>query len=189
VLTSALINAQTPAPPKFENFNATTTNLAVGNAESLKINVSLWTPDAEREKAMAAFKEKGEPQLLEALRSAPSHGYIWTASESLGYTLRYAHKSPLPGGGERIVLATERPLGAWSRTAWKAAGAQGAQGAEPQLTVIEIRVNARGSGEGKMSLAAKIAADAEGKTIALENYDAAPVLLKQVVRVTDARTN
>ena len=180
-VTSVLSTAQ--APPKFESFSATTTNLAVGNGEAVRINVSVWTPEADREKFVAAFREKGEAQLAEALGNAPSAGYVWT-SESLGYSLRYAHKVPLPDGGERIVLATDRPLGSWGRTTWRAAAGQGDQ--EAQLTFIEIRLNLQGRGEGKMSLAAKITADGDGKALELENYVGAPVLLKEVRRTSQA---
>jgi hypothetical protein len=183
VITPVLSTAQAPA--KSEKINATTANLTVGNGESLKINVLAWTPAAEREKMVAAFQEKGEDQLLEAMKSASSAGYIWT-SETLGYTLRYAHKMPLPNGGERIILITDRPLGSWSRTAWKASATKDK---EAKLTVVEIRLNAQGRGEGKMSLAAGITAQDEGKTIALDNYAAAPVLLKNVARVNDSPTH
>ena len=37
-------------------------------------------------------------------------------------------------------------------------------------------------GEGKVSLATKVTVDQEAKTIALQNYSAAPVLLKGVKR-------
>lgn len=178
-LSSALARAQAP-PPKFENFTATTANLAVGNGEALRINVLTWTAPAEREKIVAAFLEKGEPALVEAAKGAPSAGYIWT-SESLGYTLKYAHKTTLPNGGERIVLVTDRPLGEWSRSAWKAAGAGAA--AEPAaMTLVEIRLSKQGRGEGKMSLAAKIAVDQADKSLQLENYESAPVTLKDVRR-------
>jgi hypothetical protein len=177
VLTSAPARAQAP-PSKFENFTATTTNLAVGNGEALRINVLAWTPPPEREKIVAAFLEKGEPALLEAAKSAPSAGYIWT-TESLGYTLKYAHKTSLPNGTERIVLVTDRPLGEWSRAAWKAAG--GAAAAGP-VTLVEIRLSKQGRGEGKMSLAGKIGVDQTEKTFQLENYESAPVSLKDVRR-------
>jgi hypothetical protein len=175
-------------PAKFENFTATTTNMAVGNAETVKINVLSWTAAPEREKLLAVLKEKGEEQLLEALKAAPSAGYIWT-SESLGYSLRYTFKTTLPNGGERIIVATDRPLGAWSRTAWKASASKGAKDAkEPQLTLIEIRLNRQGRGEGKMSLAGRIVADADGNTLALDNYAGAPVLLKGATRVKEGET-
>jgi len=178
----------TQGPLKFENFTATTTNMAVGNAETIRINVSNWTAAAEREKLLGILQQKGEEQLLDALKAAPSSGYIWT-SESLGYSVRYAHKTMLPNGGERIIVATDRPLGAWSRTAWRAAASKGAKDAkEPQLTLIEIRLNRQGRGEGKMSLTGKVVAEADGNTLALDNYASAPVLLKGAMRVKEGET-
>jgi len=184
VLLIAALPTSGQSPQKIESFTATTANMTAGNGESVRINVFAWTSAADREKFVAAFKEKGEPQLLEALSGSPSVGYVWT-SETLGYALRYAHRIALPDGGERIILLTDRPLGSWSRTPLKAAGADG----QPSpLTALELRLSRSGRGEGKMSLAAAITVDEGAKTLALANYEKAPVLLKQVVRVPGART-
>jgi hypothetical protein len=145
----------------------------------VKLDVTTWTSAEDRAKFVAAL-EKGEGQLVEALKTAPSHGYIWT-SETIGYTLRYAHRQPLDNGGERIILATDRALGSWSRTPWKAAGATSDAAAE--LTVIELRLNRQGRGQGKLSLSTKPGVDPAAGTIALENYDKVPVALKDVARV------
>jgi hypothetical protein len=184
-LSLAAISASAQAPPTVISFTATTVNMTVGNAEPIRINVLAWTPPAERAKFVAAFKEKGEAQLLEAFKGAPAAGYVWT-SETLGYTVRYAHSIALPDGGERIILVTERPLGSWSRTPWKAAGAAG--DATPAVTAIELRLNRSGRGEGKMTFAAPIGVDEAAQTLALASYEKAPVLLKQVTRVKDARS-
>ncbi len=186
VILAALFTAAPPAsgqaPQKVESFTATTANMATGNGESIRINVFAWTSAPDREKLVAAFKEKGETQLLEAFKGSPSAGYVWT-SETLGYTLRYAHRIALPDGGERIILVTDRPLGSWSRTPWKAAGASAA---EPStLTALELRVARSGRGEGKMSFAAALTVDEEAKTLGLADYEKAPVLLKQVVRLSE----
>jgi hypothetical protein len=44
--------------------------------------------------------------------------------------------------------------------------------------VIELRLNRRGIGEGKMSLTSKIAADDQRKTLVLADYEHAQALLK-----------
>jgi hypothetical protein len=49
--------------------------------------------------------------------------------------------------------------------------------------VIELRLNADGQGEGKMSVATKIIHDKDHNTITLENYDIQPVQLTNVKRV------
>jgi hypothetical protein len=50
------------------------------------------------------------------------------------------------------------------------------------FTVVELRLNRRGEGEGKASITTPVTVDNEAKTIALANYAAAPVLLKGVKR-------
>jgi len=161
-------------------FTATTVNVNPGAGETINIDVLRWSTDEERDRLLTALKEKGESQLREALQAAPTVGYIWT-SGSLGYSLRYAHRVPLPDGGERIIIATDLRLGVWDRNnLWKASGQPTA--VDYPFTVVELRVNRKGEGEGKMSLATKVTTEVENKTLVLENYEAAPVLLKGVKR-------
>ncbi len=49
---------------------------------------------------------------------------------------------------------------------------------EYPFTVIQLRVNGDGQGEGRMSLATKVVA--AGNEIVLENYNSQPVLLNDV---------
>jgi hypothetical protein len=114
--------------------------------------------------------------LLTALQNAPVAGYIWT-SEVTGYAIRYAYKLPLPTGGQRIILATDRRLGAATST-WKPKGA--ATPTDYEFTVMELRLFPKGDGEGKASLTGKVAVEAASKTIALESYDTLPVVFKAV---------
>ena len=41
-----------------------------------------------------------------------------------------------------------------------------------------MRLDAKGAGEGKTSLTTKVVADNEARTLALENYAAAPAILQ-----------
>jgi hypothetical protein len=173
--TAAAARAQTET--KYDTYTATAANLSVGSGEALRINVFRWSTDDERQKALSALGEKGDKGLPDALASAPSAGYLWT-SEALGYTLRYAYRQALSGGGERVILLTDRRLGSWSRVPWKAAATTDA--GDAAFTLIELRLNRAGIGEGKMSLAATVAPDQAAGTIALDRYDTAPVLLKAV---------
>ncbi len=65
-------------------------------------------------------------------------------------------------------------------TQWKPAGTEPATGYD--FTLIELRLNAKGLGEGKTSLTTKVIVDSQAKTIALDNYAAAPVILQNVKR-------
>jgi len=116
--------------------------------------------------------------LTAAIGKAPTLGYIWT-SDITGYSIKYAREVALPDGGERIILATDRRLGAYT-AAWTPAAATPVT--DYEFTLIEIRLNAKGSGEGKMSLIAKVIVDQDAQTIALDDYAAAPAMLQNVKR-------
>ena len=110
-----------------------------------------------------------------ALQKSPTVGFLWTDDVS-GYSLKHAWRTAQPDGTEKIVLITDRRLGAHSRS-WSLAG--GATPTDYAFTLLELRVNPKG-GEGKSSLTASIAADPAAKQLALENYAAAPAILTNV---------
>ena len=181
-IASPVLQAQA-TPPKMESFTGTTVNLNPGGGMRLQINVFKWATETERDAVLSVLTDKSDSGLGAALEKAPTIGYIWDGGH-LGYSLRYAHRVPLPDGGERIILLTDRPLGSWGREAWKPSG----QAAAPPyaFTLVELRLNKHGHGNGKMSLAAKVMADTDAKTVTLENYAAAPVLIDDVRRVASS---
>ena len=170
----ARVHAQTKGP--IEHFTGTAVNVT-GAGESIQIDLLRWSTDAEREQIVAAAA-KGDKELAAALEKGQTLGYVWT-SESAGYSVRYAHRLQTPDGAERIIIATDRPLGSWNPQIWKATGA--AKGNDYAFTVLELRLTTKG-GEGKSSLLAKVAPENTAKTIGLESYGAAPVVLKNVKR-------
>ena len=91
-----------------------------------------------------------------------------------GYSIKYAWHAPAAAGRERIVLVTERRLGAHAPD-WTPSPAVTP---DAEFTVVELRVDAKGVGEGKASLTTNVGLDAKAQTLALDGYDAAPVLLK-----------
>ena len=112
------------------------------------------------------------------LSKATTVGYLWT-NEVVGYPIKLAYRTPLPDGGERIILATDRRLGAGT-AGWKVKST--GNPTDYEFTLIEIRMNAKGLGEGKTSLNAKVILDKEANTIAVENYAATPAILQNVAR-------
>jgi hypothetical protein len=118
--------------------------------------------------------------LAGALQKAASVGMLWT-SETVGYAIRYAYRFPQPDGGERIVLATDRRLGAWNAF-WKPVTPPTSAPPDYPFSVIELRLNASGLGEGKASLISPITVDNGSKSIELVNYATLPVVLKGVKR-------
>jgi hypothetical protein len=164
--------AQTNEQP--ERFTATAVDMNRGSSGTVDIVVSRWSTDAERNKLVAAALNKGADKLLDTLQSMPKVGYIRTP-DSVGWDLHYAHRSPLPDGGERVVIATDRPIGFWE-------AATQARSTQYPFSVIEMQLNGQGEGHGTMSVATKVIADKESKIITLENFSTSPVLLQAVKR-------
>ena len=112
-------------------------------------------------------------RLTGAVKAAPTVGFVWGDGPT-GYSIKYAWRSTSPDGGERLVLVTDRRLGAHS-PAWPQPPAMDP---DAEFTVIEMRVDGKGAGEGKTSLASAVVVDAEARTLALQGYAAAPALLE-----------
>ena len=139
------------------------------NTATVEITINNWTPEAARSRLIKTLQEKGSDALLNALQDQPAVGRIRTP-DSLGYNLRFAHLIRGEDGGDRIVIATDRPIGYWEAV-------NRPRSIDYPFTVIEFHLK-DGAGEGKMSLATKITA--VGDTIALENYMQQPVQLRSV---------
>ena len=131
---------------------------------------------APRSRPEEAAPATPEGTLAAALQQTPSLGYLWS-SEVAGYAIRYAGKVAGADGVERIILLTDRRLGK-TNNRWKPPG--NAAPSPYDFSVIELRLNAKGEGEGKISLVGKVAPDSAAKIVALENYGASPVMLTNV---------
>jgi hypothetical protein len=115
--------------------------------------------------------------LTMSIARAPTIGYIWT-NDVTGYAIKYAQRVPLPDGGERIFIATDRRLGEHA-AAWTP---QVSPLTDYEFTLLEIRLDPKGTGEARTSLTSKVVIDADAKALALENYAAAPPILQKVKR-------
>ena len=183
------------------SLHATVNGLA--SAGALTITLSRWSTDAERAplfKALSApapapppppaappagragGRGRGAPpppppsplaRLSAAIKAAPTLGYIWTDGVT-GYSIKYAWRSPATDGMERIVLVTDRRLNSHAPD-WTPASASAG---DADFTLIEMRIDRQGVGEGKTSLTTSVAIDTEAKTLALDGYAAAQPLLK-----------
>ena len=129
-----------------------------------------------RTRVRAGAPSTPEDSLALALKQASTVGYLWS-SEVAGYALRYAGKVSAPDGTERIILITDRRLGKINDK-WRPDEA--ATSANYDFSVIELRVNAKGEGEGKISLTSKVAPDSMAKILTPENYASLPVVLTKV---------
>jgi hypothetical protein len=112
-----------------------------------------------------------------AVGRAPTIGFIWT-NEVTGYAIKHALRLTSSDGSERIILATNRRIGA-NTLSWTPVKATPTP---YEFTLLEIRLPSSGAGEAKASLTANITVDNDAKTIVLENYTAAPALFANVKR-------
>jgi hypothetical protein len=151
-------------------FTATSANVAEPGS-LVKIRIQRWsTPEEATPLPTAA--------LAQALGRAPTIGYLWTADVT-GYSIKYAYRTQLPDGGERVILASDRRLGTHT-AGWQPVVKEPLT--DYEFTIIEIRLDGKGVGEGRTSLTTKVVVDADAKTVALESYQAAPAILRNVKR-------
>jgi len=169
---SAVSSAQTMGSP--ERYTAAAINMNRSAAGSIEMVVNRWSSDKDRDRLMSVLMDKGADKLLDVLQDMPRMGYF-RAPGNLGWDIHFARKLPLPDGGERVVLVTDRRIGFWE-------AANQPRSIDYPFTVIELRLNRDGEGEGKMSLATKIIPDKENNIVTLENYETQPVLLTNVKR-------
>jgi hypothetical protein len=155
-----------------EEFNAIAiANDNVGSgAGRVIMRVERWSTDREREMLVKTLLEEGPQKALDALRSTEPVGFIRTP-DSIGYDLHYAHQTAGEDGGRRIVVATDRPIGAWE--AWYRP-----RTIEYPFTVIQMQIGRDGKGSGTMSYATKVIA--HDNIVELENYSTAPVMLTEI---------
>jgi hypothetical protein len=169
--------AQTMGQP--ERYTAVAVNMNRGASGTVELVVNRWSSDADRDKLMNILLNQGADKLLDALQDMPRVGYFRSPS-SVGIDIHFARRLPGEDGGERVILVTDRRIGFWE-------AANRPRSIDYPFTVIELRLNKDGEGEGKMSVATKVIADKENNIITLENYDIQPVLLNNVKRERASR--
>lgn len=158
-----------------ERFTALAVNVTGGGTAPIEIAVNRWSTDRERDRLLKTLTEQGPGKLLDVLMDTPKVGFI-RQTTSIGWDLRYARRTPLPDGGENVVVVTDRPISTWE-------AANRPRTIDYPFTLVELHLNAGGEGEGKMSYATKITVEKKTNSIILENWGNSPVLLQGVRRV------
>jgi len=182
VLGATTLQAQTNDEKlEISAFAVNMSNIATGSNAVVQITVNKWSTAAERELLITTVVEKGSDALLRALQKTPDKGRFRIPAArqpdphhlALGLDLHYAWQTPLPEGGRRIVLATDRYIG------FSEARNQ-PRTIDYPITLIEIRVDKDGNGQGKMAVATKISFNKKENQLELENYSSEPVRLNNV---------
>jgi hypothetical protein len=179
VCAVVLVGLLTPAEADSHREEFTAIALSGGGPRSsaiatqLEIVIERWSTEAERQRLLEALS-RGQDAALETLKDRPRAGYIRNPP-ALAWDLHYAHAVPGEDGGQRIFLATDRPIGIWETVSQP-------RTIDYPFTFIELHVDAHGSGEGKLSRATRVVASDNGRFVQLEHYAAQPVDLTEVHR-------
>jgi hypothetical protein len=133
------------------------------NTASLTIHVESWSSDEEVARLAGVLKEKG-PEALEKELVDLEKGWIRLGT-SLGYPIAVARSIPTENGGRLVRLVVDRPLAFIE-------AARNLRTEEYPLSIVEIRFDAEGKGEG--TLAAAVKAHFEGDKLVVESYGIRP---------------
>jgi hypothetical protein len=160
---------------RFVAFAVDTSELAGrARAATVEIGIERWSTPEEIRNFQAALKEGGPDALLRAMQKTKVRvGFIRSAG-SLGYPLAFAHQIPLPGGGRRVLIATDRPISFLESV-------RRPRTIDYPFMIVDIRMDEKGDGEGKLLPLAKITAS-DDNVIEVENYASVPVRLTKVRR-------
>lgn len=164
------------APRQLQDaFTATTMGMTPAGL-GLKIQIIEWTDEAGRADVIAALMGDADTSLAKL----PTAGYVWPAASPVGYTIKYAQRTPAAGGGERITLVTDKPVGSYDYKKWSTA--DGTAKARPGYSVIELYLDASGTGVGNLSLGADVVIDDAADTVELATGGSVHNLLANVKR-------
>jgi len=172
VLVCSLAFAQSNGQPERFTANAVSLSPEYGTGQQVvEITVNRWSPNAERERLVAALQQKGPDELLKQLQKNRPVGRIRTP-DSIGYDLRYAQQTPSEDGGRTLVIATDRPIGFWEAT-------QRPRSIDYPFTVIQMKLDREGHGSGTLSYATRIVARGNN-VIELEDFATQPIMLNNI---------
>ncbi len=173
-LAASTASAKEPELLRLRAFAVDLNNRA--RTDTVDIVIERWSTPEETSNLKAVFLERGDDKLLSALqKTKPRCGFART-STSIAWDLYFARETPLPDGGRKIVLASDRPVSMWEAR-------NSGRSMDFQLSLAEIRLGADGKGQGKAITMAKLTFNKETNTLEIENYEREPVRLNEVTIV------
>ena len=143
------------------------------------IMIYQWSTDLDHRTLARTILERGPMAFSHTLA-----GYGWVGSIAMAdqeYALRYAWQTEDRDGGRRIYLASDEPIVLVHPEFRKFADV------EP-LLFVELRVDARGDGTGKLSEPARLSVDESRNVIELREWDRRPlhlVMLRDELKLVD----
>jgi formylmethanofuran:tetrahydromethanopterin formyltransferase len=172
VLAGAVTSTQTSPAATKEEFTAFGVNMNGGRAGVVDFVIEKWSPDGDREALLKVFADQGQDEMLKELVKRPRLGYI-RLPNTLGHDIHYAMQQPLPEGGRRVIVVTDRPIGF-------AEARNNSRTMDYPFTMVEFRFNTAGVGEGRMSTGTQIVKSKDGTHLELETWQNTPVRFTEV---------
>lgn len=150
-------------------------NIAGPGTREIEVGVNRWSTEDERRQLLTILTEKGQEDLVEALRKQKETGYVRVqGGQYPSSPLRYSRQGKTKDGKRYILVVTDRPVG------YGEAERRPTELGEYSLTVIELMIDENGKGEGAIAPAAKVRIDKETNQLALDTFQTTPTRLLNV---------
>lgn len=184
LIVSALLTLATPVGQEskyIEQYHATAATMSVDvyapSMFELEISLERYTSVAERETIQAAFEKRKQEGLLSTLQKAPRIG-IFRVPGNLSWDIKYAFRNRGRDNRTRIYLITDRNVSF-------AEASSRPRSMDYPFTVITMRLDDNGMGDGEIMVAAAVGFDRQD--LVIEEFLDRPIRLTKVRRVTEPR--
>jgi len=148
---------------------------AAGKTFGLTIYVEGLTSDGEIEELAATLKQKGPDGLVSAMEDTNDRGRVAPVG-SVGTGIRVVRIRPNKDGGQRIVLATNRPISLPELY-------RGSRSRDYQFGLVVLNLDRDGKGIGSFAPMCKIRFNKKNE-LEIEHYGEKPFRLTNVYRQT-----
>jgi len=148
----------------------------------IEIRIREWTTEEERQQVLTEIKEASAQSgrnrnraVARALRGASRVGSM-NLRGTTGWPIRYSRITQLPDGGQRIILATDRPV------SWNEALNTGSVVGDFDVTALELTLDAEGNGEGRLSVGTEVRWNEAAEKLEVTNFSVQPATLGNLRR-------
>jgi hypothetical protein len=135
------------------------------------ITINQWSTDLDHRTLARTILGGGPMAFSHTLAGYPAIGSIATGDEE--FVIRYAWQATDRDGGQRVYFASDQPILLMSR--------EFRRFADPEpLLFVELRLNPRGEGIGRLSDAVRLSVDESRNVIEMRDWDRRPLHLVMV---------
>ncbi len=167
--------ARRPTAPETFRAHASAADAAgLAGAAYVDIHVDKYSPDANRDALVAAFKTGGQPALMAALKKEPAIGTVKIGADT--FVIRWARQQRSGENKRTITVLTDQPM------LFLGGGNVNAKPREGyDLAVLQFDMDDAGIGSGTMAAAAKIKAGGPNG-LQVDDYADQPIKLMNISR-------